>query len=86
MADSENLREWRRKIFSVREHRNTILASAQDLTEWGVPDEALEAVRQYASTLVCEGCEGAATSGPHGPDGVYLCDDCASPTPLQEGS
>lgn len=58
----------------------TIRHRCTDLERIGVPESATAPIREYAASLVCEGCDGAATSGPHDPDGVYLCDDCLRET------
>lgn len=73
---AESLLEWRLTIFTPKERRTNIRGGVQDLREWGVPDEALTAVEQYAASMLCEGCQNEANSGPYGPDGVYLCGDC----------
>ena len=79
--DADSLLEWRRKIFKPKERHTNIKGGIQDLREWGVPDEALTGVEEFAASMLCEGCKGEATSGPHGPDGVYLCDDCLKGAP-----
>ena len=81
MADAETVREWRARIFTAKEHRREISLLCRDLEEWGVPEEALSAVVEFAASLVCEGCGEAATSGPHGPDSVYLCAGCLEEDP-----